>query len=151
MTTRNFEELENLVAEALDEYKTEAFESAWRLGKDIAGDIPILGFYFAAEEGYGNAAMISQDLLVDIEGEDETKDEEPTSHFDVQRLSSISGIEFHRTPVEDVAGSEDAKLTLLLYVAGSEVVERWWVAHTAAEERQLLGFGKILFQMIQRG
>ena len=81
MTTLRYEKLENQVASALEQYDLETFDRAWQLGKDIAGDVPILGFYFTAESGYENVALITHELLIDVEGEDEAGEEGPTSHL----------------------------------------------------------------------
>ena len=118
-------ELQSQLQSALQDYELPIFKQNWDLSSNVIHDLPIRSFYLTVESGYGNVAILTSDFLIDIEGDDE----EPPGNLSVQRLSAISGVEFHWGQVEGISESEEAKLVVLVYVAGSEVVDRHWIAY----------------------
>lgn len=138
-------ELQDQLKGAFQVYELPTFKQTWELSGNVIHDLPIRSFYLTVESGYGNVAIITSDFLVDIEGDDE----EPPGNLSVQRLSAISGVEFYWGPVEDIPESEEAKLVVLAYVAGSEVVDLHWIAYDDEDRQHLFDFGKTLIDSIK--
>ncbi len=137
-------QLQSQVRDAIQSYEPYTFERLWALSSNVISRFPIRSFYLSVDDGYGNVAILTDELLIDIEGEDE----DPPGTFSIQRMSAISGIEFFEGPVEDLPDTEEANLVILAFVAGSEVVDRYWVAYTDDERDDLLHFGKTLVESI---
>ena len=138
-------ELQSQLQSAFFDYELSMFEQTWNLSNNVIHDVPVRSFYLTVEPGYGNLAILTSDFLVDIEGDDEN----PPGNLSVQRLSAISGVEFYWGPVEDIPESEEAKLVVLAYVAGSEVVDLHWIAYTDDDRHHLMDFGKALIDSIK--
>ena len=147
MAERDFSEQLNTVVDAiLQEHELPTFTDSWELSLKVLGSLPVRRFYASADEGYANVGILTDTLVLDIEGDDESEDS--VAGVSVRRLAAISGVELIEAPVEDVPDSEDAQLVLLAYVAGSEVVDLHWIAYTDEEEDYLSLFGEALVQAI---
>lgn len=138
------EQLNSVVESILEEYGLDTFKDYWNLSRAVIGNLQVRRFYVQAEPGYGNVAILTDDLLIDIEGEND----EPPGSLSLHRISSISGVEFFDGPVADIPDTEEAQLVILAYAAGSEIVDLHWVAETEEEMSYLLLFGKALVEAI---
>ena len=151
MADRDFsEQLNGVVESILQRQELEEFQAYWELAREVLVGVAVRRFYVSAGPEDANVAIITDTLLVDIEGDEEGSEEgeEPSGNLSVYRLDAISGVEFVEGPVEDVPDSEGAQLVLLAYVAGSEIVELHWTAHTDEEREYLVLFGKTLVDSI---
>ena len=147
VTNRNLrQQLNDIVEGILEDGENQTFSSYWELARQMLANEPVRRFYAVAELTHANVGIITDNLLIDISGDDE--DEE--GNLSIQQLNAFSSVELIEGPVEDVSGSEGARLVLLSYVAGSEVVDLHWMAFSEEEEKHLLVFAKELVDSISR-
>ena len=139
-----FQQLQTVVETILGRYDLEKFNHSWDLCQEVLAGSVVRRFYVTAEPGYANVAILTDQLLVDVEGDDENESTPPG--VTARHLSAISGIDIVEGPVEHVPDAEDAELVVSAYVAGSEVVDLHWIANTADEKAYLLMFGQSLIK-----
>ena len=65
------EQLNSVVERNLEEYALDTLEDYWDLSREIIDELPVRGFYVHAEPGYGNVAILTDDLIVDIQGQED--------------------------------------------------------------------------------
>ena len=149
MTAGNYsDQVETVVANIVRQYDPEGFSDSWELCQKVLDGSAVRRFYVTAELGYANIAIMTDKLLLDIEGDDEDRTTSPG--LTVRRLNAISGIDIFEGPVQNVPDTEDAQLVVLAYVAGSEVVDMHWIAYTDEEKDYLLNFGQSLIRAIAK-
>lgn len=141
------EQLNSKVQEMLDEYDLEVFEEYWDLSREVLGDISVRKFYVQFNEGYGNVAVLSDELVVDIEGAD---DAEEGGLLNVKPLKALSSVEFRQGPVDTLPHSEDTQLVMLLYEAGTDDWDMHWTAENDDERRHLVNFGRAVIEAIAK-
>ncbi|MCH9010714.1 MAG: hypothetical protein IIC21_08830 [Chloroflexi bacterium] len=138
------EQLKSVVAEILVEDDLDTFREYWQLSQLILGNTPIRRFYVRTDDGYANVALLTDDLIVDIEGEDD--DSEGSLTFNPIRV--IDYVRFHEGSVETIPKSSEALLVLFVSEFGSTDVGPYWIAYSEEEYRYLTLFGKAVVEAI---
>ena len=143
--TRDFsEQLHGVVEAVLEEYDLDAFEDYWDLGRRILANLKVRRFYVQAEPGYANIAILTDGLVVDVEGDDN----DDTGWVSVRRLSDLSGLTFYQREIPTLADSVGAQLVVTAESPGSDDIGMYWTAKTDQEEESLTLFGEALIQAI---
>ena len=138
------EQLNNKVDSILKEYSLDVLSDYWDLGKRVLAGHSISRFYVQAEEGYGNIAILTDDVVADIVGDDQ----DDQGHIAVHRISAFSGIDFYQEEVPTVPESGEAELVVVTNIAGSDVLGPYWIATTEEEAKHLLEFGRSLVTLL---
>ena len=107
--------------------------------------MPVRVFYLAADEGYGNLAIITDRSFIDIEADD---DDDDLGYISVTTIESIAKVHFRAGPVPTLPNSEDAQLTIILSIVGATGSGPYWIAETDAEYKRLTRFGAALMSAI---
>lgn len=140
------EQLNSVIESVLEEHGLDTFEEYWNLAQEVLEDMPIRRFYVHAESGYGNVAVLTDSLLIDIDGD---KDEEDSSGiFTITPIKTIGEVRFHEGSVPTIPASSDAELLLFVSVFGDTDIGRYWIADTEQERDYLVLFGKALIEAI---
>ena len=90
----------------------------------VLGNTPIRRFYVRTDDGYANVALLTNDLIVDIEGEDDDSEGSLT----LNPIRVIDSVRFHEGSVETIPESSEALLVLFVSVFGSTDVGPYWIA-----------------------
>ena len=150
MTSRDHsEQLDRIIEQEIEGNGLHAFGRYWDLYKRTA-NISIIRRFFVRTEprllggGYCNVAIIGDDILVDIEGDDNDNSGALSLHL----LKSISGVVVHSGSLPGVASSQGASLVVLAEREGVTELGFHWVAKTTEEEERLLGFTEFLVQVV---
>ena len=138
-------QMETVVERTIEENELEAFEEYWDLSKELIAGLPVRAFYLAADEGYGNLAIITDRSIIDIEADD---DDDDLGYISVTTVESIAKVHFRAGPVPTLPNSEDAQLTIILSLAGATGSGPYWIAETDAEYQHLKRFGAALMGAI---
>ena len=139
------EQLKSVVAEILVEDDLDTFREYWQLSQLILGNTPIRRFYVRTDEGYANIAILTDDLIIDIEGEEDDDSEGSLTFNPIRVIDSVS---FHEGSVETIPKSSEALLVLFVSVFGSTDVGPYWIAYSEEEYRYLTLFGKAVVEAI---
>lgn len=139
------EQLKSVVAEILVEDDLDTFREYWQLSQLILGNTPIRRFYVRTDEGYANIAILTDDLIIDIEGEEDDDSEGSLTFNPIRVIDSVS---FHEGSVETIPKSSEALLVLFVSVFGSTDVGPYWIAYSEEESRYLTLFGKAVVEAI---
>ena len=142
------EQLDSAVEAVLERHKPARFADSWEMASATLGQLPVRGFYINADQGYANVAIMTDGLLVDVEGDDEGED--GPGNVSVRALGAVTGVEFFGGPVEDIPESAEALLVMMAYVEGGEAVDLHWIAYTDEERARLLEFGKAVVEAVTR-
>ena len=134
------EQLNKNVDSILEEYDLEVLSGYWDLAKRVLPGHTTRRFYVQAQEGYGNIAILTDDVVADVIGDDR----EDEGHVAVHRISAFSGIDFYKEQVPTVPGSDEAELVIVANAAGSDTLGLHWMANTDEEAKHLLEFGRSL-------
>ena len=134
-----------VVERTIEENQLEAFEEYWELSRELIDGLPVRAFYLAADEGYGNLAIITDRSIIDIEADD---DDDDFGYVSVTTIESIAKVHFRAGPVPTLPDSEDAQLTIILSIAGATGSGPYWIAETDAEYKRLTRFGAALMSAI---
>ena len=138
-------QMETVVERTIEENELEAFAEYWGLSKELIAGLPVRAFYLAADEGYGNLAIITDRSIIDIEADD---DDDDLGYISLTTIESIAKVHFRAGPVQTVPNSEDAQLTIILSIAGATGSGPYWIAETDAEYKHLTRFGAALTSAI---
>lgn len=138
------EQLKSVVADILLEDDLDTFEEYWQLSQFVLGNTPIRRFYVRTDDGYANVALLTDDLIVDIEGEDDDSEGSLT----LNPIRVIDSVRFHEGSVETIPKSSEALLVLFVSVFGSTDVGPYWIAYSEEESRYLTLFGKAVVEAI---
>ncbi|MCH7626330.1 MAG: hypothetical protein IIC83_10435 [Chloroflexi bacterium] len=138
------EQLKSVVADILLEDDLDTFEEYWQLSQFVLGNTPIRRFYVRTDDGYANVALLTNDLIVDIEGEDDDSEGSLT----LNPIRVIDSVRFHEGSVETIPESSEALLVLFVSVFGSTDVGPYWIAYSEEESRYLTLFGKAVVEAI---
>ncbi len=139
------EQLKSVVTNILNEDDLDAFDEYWQLSQLILGDTAIRRFYVRTDDGYANVAILTDRLIVDVEGEE---DEESTGSLTFNPISVIESVRFHEGSIETIPESTDAQLVLFVSVLGATDVGPYWLAYTDEESKYLSLFGKALVEAV---
>lgn len=139
------EQLKSVVAEILVEDDLDTFEEYWELSQAILGNTPIRRFYVRTDDGYANVALLTDDLIVDIEGEE---DDDSEGSLTLNPIRVIDSVRFHEGSVETIPESSEALLVLFVSVFGSTDVGPYWIAYSDEESKYLTLFGKAVVEAI---
>ena len=134
------EQLSEKVDSILEEYDLDVLSGYWNLAKSVLTGHAVRRFYVQAGEGYGNIAILTDGMVVDVVG-DEQDDE---GYVAVHRISAFSGIDFYEEQVPTVPGSDDAELVVVTNTVGSDTLGLHWIATDEEESEYLLRFGRAL-------
>lgn len=138
------EQLTAAVANILKEYDLPKFKKYWEFSREFIEESPVRGFYVRGEPGYGNLAILTDNLLADVEGEDNGTRE----GFAVKRLTTIDGVRIHSSSHPNLPDSVGALLIVLAELAGTEGLGFHWIAKTESEKENLIQFGKAIVKAI---
>ena len=137
--------LETMVRRILEEDDLEAFSEYWDLGRELLEGLPVRAFYVYAGGGYVNLVILTDQLIVDIETDE---DDENPGDLTIIVIKSIAEVHFRTGPVPTVPGSEEAQLTLFVSMVGATDAGPYWIAETDAERKHLARFGKALLNAV---
>ncbi len=137
-------QLENVMETVLDEYDLDELESYWDLGNTILGEAPVRRFYVHVEEGYGNVAVLTDTLVLDMEGETDGAEGGLVAH----RVRGLGEVSFYEHPIPTIAGSAGAQLVVVASAIGSDEIGSHWIANTDEEYDYLVSFGQALVEAI---
>ena len=101
---------------------------------------------FGGPTRYCNVAVIGDGLIVDIEGNDDTR----SGSLSLERLDSITSISIHAGALPGLSSSQGASLLVLADRADESGVGLHWIAKTEEEEKHLLNFAQCLVQAISK-
>ena len=150
MTSRNrAEQLERVVSEMVENYGLSLFQQYWELCKLTAPVSEVKRFFVRVESvfpkgGYCNAAIISDSLLIDIEGDDR----DSSGSLSVGALESLTAVHVHLGYLQGLQDSLGASLVVLAETGGEADSGYHWVAKSEEEAEHLLSFAKALVQTI---
>ena len=139
------EQLKSVVASILIEDDLDTFEEYWQLSQHVLGNTAIRRFYARTDDGYANVAILTDDLIVDIEGEEEN---DSTGSLTFNPIRVIDSVRFHEGSVETIPESSEASLILFVSVLGATDVGPYWLAYNDEEYELLTLFGKALVARI---
>lgn len=139
------DQLKSVVADILIEDDLDTFEEYWQLSQHIIENTPIRRFYVRTDDGYANVALLTDDLIVDIEGEE---DDNSTGSLTFNPIRVIDSVRFHEGSVETIPESSEALLVLFVSVFGSTDVGPYWIAYSEEEYRYLTLFGKAVVEAV---
>ncbi len=139
------EQLKTVVADMLLDDDLDTFEEYWHLSQLILGNVPIRRFYVRTNNGYANVALLTDDLIVDIEGEEE---DDSGGSLTLNPIRVIDSVRFHEGSVETIPESSEALLVLFVSVFGSTDIGPYWIAYSDEESRYLTLFGKAVVEAI---
>ena len=140
-------QMETVVERTIEENELEAFEEYWKLSRELIAGLPVRAFYLAADEGYGNLAIITDRSIIDVEADD---DDHEFGYISVTAIESIAKVHFRAGPVPTLPDSEDAQLTIILSITGATGSGPYWIAETDVEYKHLMRFGAALMSAINR-
>ena len=138
-------QMETVVKRIIEENELEAFEEYWELSRELIAELPVRAFYLAADDGYGNLAIVTDRSIIDIEADD---DDDDLGYISVTTVESIAKVHFRAGPVQTIPNSEDAQLTIILSITGATGSGPYWIAETDAELKHLTRFGAALMTVI---
>ena len=138
-------QMATVVERTIEENELEAFEEYWELSRELIDGLPVRAFYLAADEGYGNLAIITDRSIIDIEADD---DDDDFGYVSVTTIESIAKVHFRAGPVPTLPDSQDAQLTIILSITGATGSGPYWIAETDAEYKRLTRFGAALMSAI---
>ena len=138
------EQLNSVVAAISDEYRLPTFNDLWELRRQVLGDTPVRRFYVRAESGYANVGVLTDSLVLDIEGHEA----ESSNDVAVIPISHLSDIVFHKGPIATLPDSVGAELVVIADITGIEGAGYHWMAKTEQEQEYLIQFGKALVEAI---
>ena len=138
-------QMETVVERTIEENELDAFEEYWNLSRELIAGLPVRAFYLAADEGYGNLAIVTDGSIIDIEADD---DDDDLGYISVTTIESIAKVHFRAGSVPTIPNSEDAQLTIILSIAGATGSGPYWIAETDAEYQHLTRFGAALMSAI---
>lgn len=139
------ERMKTVVERSIEENELEAFEGYWDLCQELIAGLPVRAFYLAADDGYGNLAIVTDGSIIDIEADD---DDDDLGYISVTKIESIAKVHFRAGPVQTIPNSEDAQLTIILSIAGATGSGPYWIAETDGEYKHLTRFGAALMNAI---
>ena len=138
-------QMETVVKRIIEENELEAFEEYWELSRELIAELPVRAFYLAADDGYGNLAIVTDRSIIDIEADD---DDDDLGYISVTTVESIAKVHFRAGPVQTIPNSEDAQLTIILSITGATGSGPYWIAETDSELKHLTRFGAALMTVI---
>ena len=148
-------QLARKVERLVDEYGLPTFEEYWGLYESTADLSNVQTFYIQTEARnhfggssahYCNVAIIGDGLIVDIEGNDDTR----SGRLSLERLDSITSVSIHAGALPGLSSSQGASLLVLADRAHESGVGLHWIAKTEEEEDHLLNFAQSLVQAISK-
>ena len=153
-TLESSAQLASIVKRAIEEHKLSKFAEYWELYADAADVQSIKGFFVKTDiqddafdyagGGYCNVAIITEGLVIDIEGDDNDN----TGNLAFHTIDSFSSIELHTRALRGLESSHGALLVVLANRAGQENIGLHWIAKTEQDKERLLAFAKKLVKAI---
>ena len=137
-------QLHGVVNSISSEHDLRVLKEYWELAEHALKGQPVRQFYVRAEEGYANVAILTDGVVVDIEGDD-TEDE---GSFAGYNINSLTRVGFYREQVPTVPDSEEAELVVTVHITGISDLELYWIAKTEREAEYLLDFGSNLMALL---
>ena len=127
------------------------FARYWEMNERSASIADVRRFFVRTETrilggGYGNAAIIGDGLLVDVEGDDADR----SGRLTVYSLDAFDQVFIHAGPLPGLPSSQGARLVVVAEMKGQEDAGTHWVAKTPEEEDRLLEFAEELIGAISR-
>ena len=138
------EQLHEAVDSILRKHDADVFEGYWELAKRALTGHPVRQFYIRVEEDYGNVAVLTDDAVADIEGDDKNE----RGHFGFHRISALSDVELYKERVPTIPDSDGAELVIVVNTMSSTAFGLYWVAKTEQESEYLLEFGRALVALL---
>ena len=141
----NSSKLETMVNAILVKDELESFTGYWNLAKELMQEVPVRAYYTRTEGSYVNLAILTDNLIFDIEnnGIAATLD-----GVGVALIRSISTVFFRAGPIQTIPDSSTALLTVVALRIGSDGAGPYWVAKTDSEREDLMCFGKALLSAV---
>lgn len=125
------------------EHQLTSFVSYWALALQTLGDHTVIGWFKEFAEGYGNLAVVTEGLIVDIEGDDAAD----AGHVSVYAIRDIASLDLHIGEVPDISGTTPSSLTLRTNAA-AQPAGPWWTTDNTELHRDLRQFAAALTSRI---
>ena len=130
------------VAELLSGHSLDTFRRYWALYERAVAVQNVQAFYLKIEpeQGYCNFAVVGDGKVVDVEGDDSNG----SGGISIRNLSAISGVAFYLGSLTGFPRTQGASLVAVAKLVGETASGPYWAAWTEDEERQLVGFARVL-------
>ena len=137
--------LEAKVDAILAKKELDTFADYWNLGKELINGIPVRAYYIRTEVGYVNLAVLTDNLIIDIE---KIENDANPGGVSIGGIKSVSAVYFRPGPVPTVPDSETSQLTVVALRTGVIEPGFYWVAKSDSEREGLIRFGKALLRAV---
>ena len=137
--------LETVVNTILAKKELETFAEYWNLGKELIKGVPVRAYYTRIEGSYVNLAILTDNLIIDIE---KNENDVNLSGIGIGVIKSISAVYFRVGPIQTIPDSEKSQLTVVTLRIGAIDPGPYWVAKTDSERENLIRFGKALVNAV---
>ena len=138
--------LDATVEDLLQSYNPNTFRRYWELYRRAVPLTEIRAFFVCVDPvtSYYNVAILGDDKLVDIEGDDTGG----TGYVCFQSLTGIGAVVLREGQIEGFSRSQGASLVMLTRLVGETSVGPYWVARTTPEVDRLTRFATFLVDAI---
>ena len=137
--------LETAVDVILAKKELETFAEYWNLAKELIKGVPVRACYARTEGSYVNVAILTDNLVFDIEN---SKSAATLDGIAVAPIKSISSVHFCVGSIRTIPDSEAAQLTVVTLESGAAAPGPYWLAKTDSEREDLIQFGKALLNAV---
>ena len=141
----NSSKLEAIVNAILVNEELETFAEYWNLAKELMQGVPVRAYYTRTEGNYVNLAILTDNLIFDIENNEIAA---TLDGVGVALIKSISSVYFRAGPIQTIPDSSTALLTVVALRIGSNGPGPYWIAKTDSEREDLMRFGKALLSAV---
>ena len=137
--------LKTVVDAILAKKELEKFAEHWNLAEELLKGVPARAYYTRTEGNYVNLAILTDNLIFDIENSNNAASLDGIS---VSLIKSISSVYFHAGSIQTIPDSEAAQLTVVALRIGAVDLGPYWLAKTDSEREDLVHFGKALLNAV---
>ena len=137
--------LETIVDAILVKKELETFAEYWNLAKELIQGVPVRAYYTRTEGSYVNLAVLTDNLIFDIEKNKHTATLDGVS---VSLIKSISAVYFRAGSIQTIPDSETSQFTVITLRTGTVDPGPYWIAKTDSEREDLIRFGMALLNAV---
>jgi len=141
----NGSKLESAVDAILAKKELETFAEYWNLAKELIKGVPVRACYARTDGSYVNVAILTDNLVFDIENSTSAA---TLNGIVVTPVKSISAVYFCPGSIQTIPDSEAAQLTVVTLRSGTADSGPYWLAKTDSEREDLIQFGKALLNAV---
>lgn len=140
------QQLNARIEEMVSEYSLPLLKRQWQIAELILGDEGVRAFYAIGEAGYGNVAILTDNLVVDVESREAAN----FGNVNFESLAGVAGVSIAGGMAEHsaVPFSTGAKLGVTARGQGL-LTGLYWFAKTEQQVEELKQFSRLLLDAIK--